>query len=244
MTTPVYVETASRHSGATRIRAPAARGRLALGTIVAWLLALLWPRTAPAADPFAVVLLPDTQQYTISSSVIDHFEAQTQWIVDNADVRNIVFATLVGDIVEHASLALEWNRALGAMDTLDGNLGQNPDGLLPHAAVAGNHDYDVSGVKGAATQYLLHFGPGHVHCAAAVTLAQGAQGRPAQLFGHSHQLGHIELQRCLSLCRRDQFVYLGLQRTAEPPGQQHQGHDDRKQHERQQAVEGSGIRGE
>ena len=71
---------------------------------------------------------------------------------------------MVGDLVEngaegHGMNQTEWDRALGAMDTLDGNLSLTPNGLLPYAAVAGNHDYDVKWNKGPATKFIEHFGP-------------------------------------------------------------------------------------
>ena len=45
------------------------------------------------------MVLPDTQHYSEAFPAI--FTAQTQWIVDNRDARNIVFVTHEGDIVEN-----------------------------------------------------------------------------------------------------------------------------------------------
>ena len=39
------------------------------------------------------------------------FTAQTQWIVNNKDARNIVFVTHEGDIVEHYNIAIGVGRA-------------------------------------------------------------------------------------------------------------------------------------
>ena len=129
------------------------------------ILCLLAPAARPqAGNPFTIVMLPDTQHYSESAVNIAHFEAQTEWIVERLNSRGIVFTTMVGDIVENgaegpAMNQEEWNRALGAMNTLDGDLSHAPNGLLPYAAVAGNHDYDVKWTKGPANKYIQHFGP-------------------------------------------------------------------------------------
>ncbi|MCP4375943.1 MAG: PEP-CTERM sorting domain-containing protein [bacterium] len=112
-----------------------------------------------AGDPFTIVLLPDTQDYTDSDSWIGHFQNQTQWIVDNRDTMNIAFVSHLGDIVQNldntteSDLAAEWARADGAMDTLD----TLPD--LPYGVVLGNHDTDpVYDANGSAANYVANFG--------------------------------------------------------------------------------------
>ena len=85
------------------------------------------PATAPE---FTVIALPDTQHYSESFPAI--FTAQTQWIVDNKVSRNIVFVTHEGDVVEHNSLASEWDRADASMSLLDG--------MVPYGMGPGNHD--------------------------------------------------------------------------------------------------------
>jgi hypothetical protein len=85
-------------------------------------------------DDFAIVALPDTQYY--SQSYPDIFTAQTQWIVDNASSRNIVFVTHEGDIVQNYNVEGEWINANYSMSLLDGVVAY---GLLP-----GNHDMDTS----------------------------------------------------------------------------------------------------
>jgi hypothetical protein len=49
-----------------------------------------------APEAFTIVALPDTQFY--SSSYPETFAAQTQWIVDNKERLNIVFAAHLGDV--------------------------------------------------------------------------------------------------------------------------------------------------
>jgi len=58
---------------------------------------------------FSIVALPDTQYY--SQSYPEVFNAQTQWIADNAAALNIVFVTHEGDIVQTYSNSAEWANA-------------------------------------------------------------------------------------------------------------------------------------
>ena len=56
---------------------------------------------APAngADPFTVVVLPDTQYYTQADDRNDlYFKGQTNWIVNNRQNLNLAFVLHVGDI--------------------------------------------------------------------------------------------------------------------------------------------------
>ncbi|MFT5461115.1 MAG: hypothetical protein ACI9K2_007640, partial [Myxococcota bacterium] len=115
-------------------------------------------------DPFIIAALPDTQHYSDDAGHIENFIAQTQWIVDNRAEQRIAFVTHLGDIVENGGVgpdgnAVEWERALSAMDVLDGDLLLTPDGLIPYGAVIGNHDYDMVGSKSSPERYLEHFGP-------------------------------------------------------------------------------------
>ena len=119
----------------------------------------------PPAKPFSVVMLPDTQYYTQSDKAAAHFAAQTKWIVKELSSRQIAFVSHVGDIVQSGAKAsnknkAQWDRAVKAMAHLDGDLKAKPDGWVPYAAVAGNHDLDTPSdkAKGAA-QYIKHFGP-------------------------------------------------------------------------------------
>jgi hypothetical protein len=83
-----------------------------------------------AAPEFTIVVMPDTQFYSQSFPAI--FTAQTQWIVDNKDVRNIVFVTHEGDIVQNAGVESEWIRANQSLSLLDG--------VVPYGMGPGNHD--------------------------------------------------------------------------------------------------------
>ena len=110
--------------------------------------------TLRAAEPFEIVILPDTQYYTVSQ--YDRgaiFSAQTQWVKDNVAGENIRFVSHLGDMVQHGgSEPIEWQRAETAMSILDG--------AVPYGVVIGNHDYDVDPVtnRRSATTFLAHFG--------------------------------------------------------------------------------------
>lgn len=106
-----------------------------------------------AADPFTVVLLPDTQYYVEQSqgATMAMFHAQTQYIVNNASAKNIVYVTHVGDITNNGASDVQWQRAAEAMYRLD----SIPD--LRWGTVTGNHD--ITG--GGLAKYLAYFGPGH-----------------------------------------------------------------------------------
>ncbi len=103
---------------------------------------------ARAADPFMVVVLPDTQNY--SKSYPATFTAQTQWIADNAVTENILFVSHMGDIVQDWNKQQQWNRAIASMGILDA-------AGLPYGTVMGNHD----GRSYQASYYLNSFGPQH-----------------------------------------------------------------------------------
>ena len=109
------------------------------------------PRTPlPPTDPFTVVLLPDTQYYSLRDK--DTYAAQTQWIVDHADAasKNIKFVIHLGDIT-HTNTNKEWRNARDAHAILD-NAG------IPYSMVPGNHD-SPSGNKRNTSRYNNYFGP-------------------------------------------------------------------------------------
>ena len=81
---------------------------------------------------FSVVVLPDTQYYTLWWPEI--FAAQTDWIVDQRHNLNIVAVAHLGDIVQNAEVPDEWATADACLSTLD----LFPE--LPRGLVVGNHD--------------------------------------------------------------------------------------------------------
>ncbi len=85
-------------------------------------------------SPFTLAILPDTQIYAESFPHI--FTAQTQWIAQNRDEHNIVFALHEGDIT-NGNTEPQWRNAAESMSVLDGK--------VPYAVVMGNHDMGTGG---------------------------------------------------------------------------------------------------
>jgi Mg-chelatase subunit ChlD len=100
------------------------------------------------AEQFTFVFLPDTQNYlerdttggTPVSANPAIFEAQTQWIANNAATENIVYVGHLGDIVNGVcdSDTLEWGHADTAMELLDG-------AGITYGVLPGNHDWNPPG---------------------------------------------------------------------------------------------------
>src|SRR3972149_7049549 len=98
-----------------------------------------WGKRKASAQPdFTIVVLPDTQFYTVNAGGDLIFKAQTQWVVDNQVTRNIVFVSHVGDATDHGR-ASEWQIADAAMSILE-----SPAPGVPYGMVIGNRD-KVSG---------------------------------------------------------------------------------------------------
>jgi len=98
----------------------------------------------PQNQPFTVVALPDTQEYTaeINGGAREIFTAQTQWIANHKDDSNIVFVLHEGDVTDGNS-APEWTNGRASMSLLDG--------VVPYAITVGNHD----GLTGSQSQTAL-----------------------------------------------------------------------------------------
>ncbi|MGE5265608.1 MAG: phosphohydrolase, partial [Acidobacteriota bacterium] len=101
---------------------------------------------------FSLVLLPDTQYYTMVGNQptgATIFNGQTNWIVNNKTARNIAFVNNLGDMTEQndaASYDGEWTIADAAFDILDA-------GNVPYNVLPGNHDL-ITG----ATRFETWFG--------------------------------------------------------------------------------------
>ncbi len=87
------------------------------------------PRIAEGAATIAV--LPDTEYYAWKYP--DLFYAQTRWIADEAERRNIIYTIHLGDITQHNNHE-QWTVARKSFAMLDGK--------VPYALVPGNDDYD------------------------------------------------------------------------------------------------------
>lgn len=96
---------------------------------------------------WTLAILPDTQVY--SQTYPQHFNAQTQWIADNAAAMNIKMVLHEGDIVNNNNVA-QWNNAKAALSILD-------TAGVPYALAPGNHDYGPNG--NASTRDTLFHNP-------------------------------------------------------------------------------------
>ncbi len=156
-----------------RLRTHVLLGGVALAALLAWAALTLAPTRAaeppapPAVKPFTVALLPDPQGYT--EFYPKRFTQQTQWLVDHRRERNIVFVSMLGDIVQNFSKRKnEWRAATQAMNLLHKDGDPAKEVLIPYGMAIGNHDYDrkqwIRGTKKAnivlgAKTWLKHFGP-------------------------------------------------------------------------------------
>ena len=107
---------------------------------------------ALGAEPFSVVVLPDTQKYT--DKWPDTYVGQTQWIRDNVEKENIKFVVHLGDIVDHHNdREKEWQVADRAHKVLDD--------VVPYSVLPGNHDleYKDKVYSREAKFYNKYFGP-------------------------------------------------------------------------------------
>ena len=82
--------------------------------------------------PFTIAAIPDTQVYSEEGD--PGFQKQVDWLLANAEARNIVFVTHLGDVVDNGTDVEQWTNAMAALDPL---LKQS---RLPFSIVRGNHD--------------------------------------------------------------------------------------------------------
>ncbi len=102
----------------------------------------------PQKGSFTVVVLPDTQNY--SQNFPQTYLAQTQWIVDQKQARNIVGVLHLGDITNH-NTPVQWEVAQKAMRQLDG--------VVPYFMAPGNHDYSENGRATDRTSLFTDYFP-------------------------------------------------------------------------------------
>jgi len=147
-----------RISGASRARLSFGRRtflKLCCGAAFAWPGAS--KRVSAQNNHWTLVALPDTQNYAARASLLSHAQDQTNWIVDNLQSENIAFVAHEGDLVDDGGSLTQWNRIDGVMDTLDGDLDSNPDGLVPYATPPGDHDWAVEEDRSSSTENYRRF---------------------------------------------------------------------------------------
>lgn len=92
------------------------------------------------AAPFAIIALPDTQNYNKKPNP-NLLDSQVDWIVANKAALNIAFVSQLGDFTDDGSNADYWTRATSAVDKLSG--------VVPYCVSIGNHD--LRGKAGATS---------------------------------------------------------------------------------------------
>jgi hypothetical protein len=133
-----------------------------------------------AAEPFTLIVVPDTQNYADFEDVNEEYNiGQMNWIADqyknNTSQLNVKFVMHMGDLQNPGNpyrartdniyepdtsqplgnvsdKNAKWNRADRAIDVLDA-------GNVPYSLVPGNHDYLDHNTKSEPWKYLKMFGP-------------------------------------------------------------------------------------
>ncbi len=147
---------------------------------------------ALAGGPFAIIALPDTQNYVNDAGDAPLFTQQTQWVADQIQVagnpRNIVFVTHLGDVVSTGTSITQWDRADASMSVIDD--------VVPYGVLPGNHDYATTGVKSTGTDnYVAYFGPQRFAGQPWFGGAEPSGNNTYQLFeGGGFQFLHIALE--------------------------------------------------
>ena len=85
------------------------------------------------AEPFTVIILPDTQNY--SEKYPETYLNQTQWVTENVEAENIRFVIHLGDMVQNSDAVDEWKLADQAHQAFD-----KAEPPVPYSVVPGNHD--------------------------------------------------------------------------------------------------------
>jgi calcineurin-like phosphoesterase family protein len=125
------------------------------GPVLSWILfsilSLSLVARAQNVGDFMIAVLPDTQNYSQYYPQI--FDAQTQWIANNAAALNLQLVIGVGDIVNIGTDPTQWANATHSVGILD-------QAGVPYAFAIGNHDYDtLPPTSRSATNFNKYFGP-------------------------------------------------------------------------------------
>jgi len=100
----------------------------------------------PAKGKATIVVIPDTQGYSIRDANVKVLNSVMQWLVNNLDQRNIQCVLHVGDMTNNNSRG-QWDRIRQSYGMLDNK--------VPYIICEGNHDLKKQ--KGVYTDYLNSF---------------------------------------------------------------------------------------
>jgi hypothetical protein len=112
------------------------------------------------ADDFTIVVLPDTQIYTIEGRNLErYFHDQTRWVRTHRAEYNIVGVIHNGDLINNEPQLYQWGVADAAMKRLETEEADLPDGM-PYALAVGNHDNKLIGDNTVldTTKFNRYFG--------------------------------------------------------------------------------------
>lgn len=112
------------------------------------------PPPLPQKDAFTIVVLPDTQGYSMAFP--EAYIAQTKWIVEQQQARNIACVLHLGDITNNNTHD-QWKNAQRAMTILDDH--------VPSFMTLGNHDYSENGHATDRTTFFHDYFPFEKHSA-------------------------------------------------------------------------------
>ncbi|MFF2372334.1 PKD domain-containing protein [Agromyces sp. NPDC058110] len=104
--------------------------------------------TSGNADPFTIVAIPDTQNYTYLNRQGTILQ-QAQWIVNTKAQLKTAFAVQLGDLVSEYPNATQWGHVSNGLAPLDA--------AVPYSVLPGNHDFDNA--TGAVGPYDTWFPP-------------------------------------------------------------------------------------
>ena len=99
-------------------------------------------------DPFTIVAIPDTQNYTYLNRQGTILQ-QSQWVVNTKAQLRTAFVAHLGDLVSEYTNATQWGHVSAGLAPLDA--------AVPNSVVPGNHDFDNA--TGAVGPYDTWFPP-------------------------------------------------------------------------------------
>ncbi|MCA9679730.1 MAG: metallophosphoesterase, partial [Myxococcales bacterium] len=111
-------------------------------------------------DDFTIVVLPDTQIYTLEGRNLEHyFHDQTRWVRQHRAEYNIVGVIHNGDLINNEPKLYQWGVADAAMGRLETPEAELPDGM-PYGLAIGNHDNKLLGSNTVpdTTKFNRYFG--------------------------------------------------------------------------------------
>lgn len=103
----------------------------------------------PGADPFTLVVIPDTQNYTYNNRQ-GTIAQQAQWVVNSRSSLNTAMAVQLGDLVSEDENLVQWGYVSNGLKVMD-------DAGMPNTVLPGNHDFD--NVTETFAQYDTYFPP-------------------------------------------------------------------------------------